>query len=621
MKRILMFTIAALALTFHGFAEDHQQPDIAVPLEDCASDPDHLVGDRAFMRRVWLDLTGVLPEAQTVEQFAASSNPEKRADMIDLALRSTAFVDRWTNYLEELFKSRFIIPTDPMFRNRFHEHLRQMVADGTPWDEMARDLITYSGLGIDPNSSMTFWIAGFIDTDFRLDYLDDQTTFITETMLGLKTDCISCHDGAFHLEPVNKGLSVMKRQQFWELSAFLASSYLYVPAEALDDRGNDEAFFSQLHFVEIDDPNFQNNGYLVAAEPFNQGEYVAESEAGDGMRKPRDGGVVSPRYFRTGETPQPGETRRQALARMLTQDRQFARNMVNRIWAHMIGEGFVDPLNDWDLGRLDAQSAAAFETTVQARTPALMEELTDGFIASGFDLRELMRTIANTPIYQWDYFSGETSCSDGNAYWRQSWRARRLEAEAILESYLRFLEIDLKYVVTGYPDRTFYSTWQMPGTLEPNPFALVGERDGDYYLLTDPRSLGYASFDDYYQTQNTVLQLLSQLGRDDRLQELPRRDESNIQIALLMMNNPTFSIYLENAGVSPFLAGLVRDLTGADSAAQEAAVRTLFLQALTREPTSSEMQFALDYVQQHDPQTAVTDLAWALINHPDFLYK
>lgn len=617
----LLLTLILVTSTF-AWAENPNSGVTGLErVSDCASDPANLIDDRAFMRRVWLDITGVIPEESVIQSFVNSNDPDKRHKMINLALNSSAFTDRWTNFFEEMFRSRYIFFFNPMFRNAFHAHIREMVAANTPWDEMAKDIIGYSGLGIGEQSSMTFYLTTFIDADFHLDFLDDQTTLITETMLGLKTDCISCHDGAYHLEEINKGLSVMTRQQFWELSAFLASSYLYLPYEALGDRGNDEAFFSQLSLVEVDDPEFELAGYLVAEEPYHTGEYYAFSEAGDGMRKPRNGGVVAPRYFRTGETPKAGETRRQALARMITADRQFARNMVNRVWAHMIGEGFVDPVDAWDLGRIDAETAEAFETTVQSRTPELMESLTDFFIEANYDIKELIRTIAQSPIYQWDYMQKQP-CEDAYSYWRDDHRVRRLEAEAIYESYLRFLDVDFKYIISGIYDKTFHSTWQMPGTIEPNPYGLIRETDrGEYYFVVDPTELGFASVEEFFFQQEITLRMMRDLGRDDRLNSIPRLNESSIQLSLLLMNSPITTFFLEDARNSPYLQSMINRAESGGHADREFVINDMFNKALIRPPTPAELDVAHASYHSGNAHQFVTNLAWALVNHPDFVYK
>ncbi len=619
----MLITVMLALFTFISVqAENPNQSSIGIEREnECVNDPANLVDDRAFMRRVWLDLTGVYPDESLIEQFVASQDPNKRSNMINLVANSDGYVDRWTNFFEELFRNRYVLFRTPMFRNKFHESLNQMVRENRPWNEMAQDIIRFAGLGVEEGSAMTFWLTGMIETDYRLDYLDDQTTMITETMLGLKTDCISCHDGAYHLEEVNKGLSVMTRQQFWELSSFLASSYLHVPYEAFDDRDDDERFFAQVHLVELDDTNFVQNGYLVAEEPFNTGEYLAQSEAGDGMRKPRDGGIVEPKFWRTGESPQEGETRRQALARMITSDRQFARNMVNRVWAHLIGEGFVEPLDGWDLGRLDEISANDFDTTVQAKTPDLMEVLTDQFIATNYDLRALIIDIANSSLYQWDYAKSKP-CHDAYKYWRGNQRVRRMEAESIYEAYLRFLELDFKYVVTGYPDRTFQSTWQMPGTIEPNPGALLKDTDRrDLIFITDPRTLGYQNQDDYFLQQGVALRMMRDLGRDNRLERIPRINETSIQLALMMMNNELMTFYIENMRASPFLTRMTEKAMRGDVAETQEVVESMFKRALLRLPNETEMDVAVSSIDSADARQSIANLAWVLINHPDFLHK
>ena len=172
-----------------------------------------------------------------------------------------------------------------------------------------------------------------------------------------------------------------------------------------------------------------------AYEEYENGDYLAESDAGTGMRPSRVGGVAQPVYLFTGEQPKPSETRREALARMITKDRQFARNIVNRIWAELFGSGFVTVDQGFDPARISKKMARVNKTTVQAKQAKLMERLTDYFIDSNFNARLLMKEILGSILYQIDYKNLPATAFPGEGpYFGGKQRVRRLDAESIIES-------------------------------------------------------------------------------------------------------------------------------------------------------------------------------------------
>lgn len=592
--------------------------------------------DRTFLRRVWLDLTGQLPSPSMAEAFLADPDPGKHSAEIDRLINSSAFTERWTTFFADIYQNHAILQLRGYWRNAFHDQLRTMIAENQPVDEMARSILTAQGKAIQPEAAMFFWAREALEEDYRLDYLDDQIAWVTDTMLGVQTLCISCHDGANHLEEVNVDLSVRHREDFWGMAAFVAPTYFYLDPEDFADYPQDDAEAQQdyvlqnLRVVDRDEPGFEPNMdtlFPILDSPrteanFRDGEYLAESTVGQGMRPPRQGGIIEPVYMFTGEKPRAGETRRQALARMITADRQFARNIVNRVWAHFFGRGFVEPLNGWDLARINQVTADANNTSVQPRNPELMAYLTDWFIQHDYDLRALVRIIANSQLYLWDYADtpfGEGAAFDGDpwAHWRDNSRLRRIDAESLVDSLFSTLGIQPQFHVLGEGQQTYASAWQMPDPAEPSILALV-----DLYFDGDQLKPGVSreSIDYLYFFQHITQTLQRDFGRGDYFNGVARTNEDTIQNALTLMNDPFSHYYLQAPQVFPNVQQWTTALANGQMTKSD-LVTTLYNVLLFREPSPAERQILMDHIANITPAEAVTDSLWILLNHPDFLYR
>lgn len=260
--------------------------------------------DYAFIRRVYLDFTGRLPQPQELKSFIASQDSDKRAKLIDQLLESEAFTLRWTAWFEDLFQNQRLEEA-ASFRNAFHETLHQMVAENRSWKDMAIQLIASRGRAQDPGSNFILYGTEFYDFDTALDMMDDLAGNMADRFLGIQINCISCHDGAYHLEDINKGLSTMKRQNFWAMAAMMAGVQLYLPKPYEQyDESDPAALYRDFFLVDLDDPSFKIRGGVFPFTSVNEDGsygYYALSEAGDGMRSPRNGGLIPPAYLFTGE--------------------------------------------------------------------------------------------------------------------------------------------------------------------------------------------------------------------------------------------------------------------------------------------------------------------------------
>lgn len=619
---VFLFTFTALA---------SEQPPLA-PAERQLTNlktGSMLSDELTFLRRLYLDATGIPPTREQVTAFRENSDIQKYRREIDRVLASDNFTDRWTTFFEDLFQNHDILFVTPgTLSNGFHRLIYDHVARNAGWDELATAILTDTGPVSSQKGAGMFWIKETFEENLRWDVLDDQAAWISQTMLGIRAECISCHDGA-RIYQVNKGLSQMSRADFWGLAAFLSANYVYEPYDA--PQNPEPGFFSNTRVIDTDAPGFNLNGFLLYAggdsevyfdDPmFGDGQYHAKSNPGQGMRPPRNGGIIEPRYPFTGETMQAGETRRQALARILTKDRQFARNMVNRIWAHFFGEGFVEPLEAWDLARIDPVTAAANDTTVQVRDRALLEYLTGRFINSGYDIRALIGEILNSRLYQWEYrnMTAEQAANSNLpwSYWRSDKRIRRIEAEAISMSYFRAMGMTPKFLVKDMSERNFHSPWGTPGSSTPD---FSGVYDFETGEQVDAIANGFNSEDEMYFFLQIAEQFNRQFGRGNYTFGELRNSDSTIQNNLFLMNDYLTNIYLEEPQYIPTVAFWIEQLEEGNVSNRD-FVQYMVADLLFRAPTTEEQQLLEQQLNSAEVEEAVSNIFWALINHADFIHR
>jgi uncharacterized protein DUF1549 len=195
-----------------------------------------LTNDSEFVRRIYVDLTGRIPTYEQAEAFLNNSSPNKRDALIDSLLSSPDFVDQFSHYFLERFQvrvgARLIgLPSGINFYN----YIRDFVAKDRPFDSVAREIISASG-DSDNSPPLAALIRQVEDTaNPRQDAWDDITNMVTTQFLGIRSECISCHNGRGHLEKINLHLTEHTRREFWRLSAFFSQMRLQLVS---DDNAN-----------------------------------------------------------------------------------------------------------------------------------------------------------------------------------------------------------------------------------------------------------------------------------------------------------------------------------------------------------------------------------------------
>jgi hypothetical protein len=351
-----------------------------------------LASDAEFARRAWLDATGRIPAPSELTAFLADKSANKRDQLVDTLTSSDGFIDKWTYYFEDLFRAGGRMGPG---LNLFHYWVREWLKLDRPYNEVVTDLLTGAGKSSFSVPGSLYYQRDFVkakddpetpdahDLVNQPDTVDEFTVTYSKVFLGISVACISCHDGAGHLEKVNLFLVRKKRDEFFSQAAFYGKTRQIMNWE---------------------------NGYQANTE------YTVDDEAPGYDRKaesilrvPRRGnGLSQPRFLLTGEAPKDGENARDGLARMMTSHIQFRRSLVNRIWGELMGFGIVEPVDDFDLDRYDPKNPPPAPWTIQPSNPALLDALAEDFGAHNYSFRHVVKTIMKSSAYQLSSsFAGE----------------------------------------------------------------------------------------------------------------------------------------------------------------------------------------------------------------------
>lgn len=517
--------------------------------------------DAEFIRRIYIDLTGRLPQPDEVRVFLEDSTPNKRDRVIESLLASSGYVDQWTLFFANKFQvtSGYYSYIGLQGRTLFYRFLRDFVERDRPYSDVVAEMLTAAG-DADSNGPANFLVRGWQDGDPMQDTWDTITDRVTTRLLGMKTECISCHDGRGHLEQINLYMTDRRRRDFWGMSAFFSRMSF--------QRLNVDGYGQRSRFFIVDR---STGNYSTDVNPTNPGP-----------RPSRYGGPYSPRWMFDGQAANSGNYRRD-LASILTSDRQFAKATVNYVWAQLLTYGLVDPADGWDLMRLSSASTPK-DWPLQLQHPELMERLADHLIQSNYSIKSLVRLIVSSNAYQLSSRYDEPWKPQYTRYFAKHF-PRRLAAEELWDAVTIATGTEVPMDVFGF-DQPLRFANQLPDP-------------------TEPRSNPY------------VVNFMNLFGRGDWW-NIARSSQPSLLQLLYTMNDS--QIVLRTFAARPDSPPTrVARIAGSERSDQD-AIRELYLATLTRYPSDSEIQTVL--TKKSGPRTDwLSDLQWALLNKLDFIFN
>ncbi len=535
--------------------------------------------DETFLRRASLDALGLAPTADQVRTFVADPSPDKRQRLIDDMVGTPEFAEQWAWFFGDLF--RLASQVGPV-QHPFQTWVKEWLTTDRPYDEFVRDLLTGVAKAHGSVPSLAFLARShqaksrivMSPDDYsihnRLDALDQFNVDVSRVFLGINTSCVSCHDGADHLEPLNRWLSERTREEFYRHSAFLGTTRLIT---TWDDRSK-----NVVVDLLVDD----------LARGYDTGDDAPYHTLSEGRFPRLEGLAYQPAFLLTGETPRPGENPRDAFARMLTSHRQFARATVNLVWGKLMTVAFVEPYNAFDLDRMDRLPEGETDPLPPRPTnPELLEALAVDFERSGYSFWHLVKTIMKSEVYG--------LAAQFPPEWKDTWE----------DAWTGYYPKRFVRVLTG-PELVDSLT---RATGAPAEFQLRGVPVQRVKELTTPRDLGGRRGTGEGAEIDALLQSFFQ---SNRMTPAPVGNRGSILQALLMMQSEVV-----NRRVASESGTRVAEL--ADSGREHAeVVEELFLWTLGRWPTASERELAGETLGTSLAEGAA-NLQWALLNSPEFL--
>jgi hypothetical protein len=484
--------------------------------------PSELCNDEQFIRRASLDIIGTLPTPEEVKKFLADRTPDRRDRLIDALLErpeySYYFANKWADVLRV---KRGQQPGAVKGTFAFHDWIRQAIATDKPYDQFTREILVATG---DPSQAPpTVWFHQLQNPE---QFVDD----VSQVFLGQRLACAQCHH-----HPYEK----WSQDDYWGLAAF---------------------------FGRVGRKNLQEPGGFANQQSTIQVIYTTPS---GGVTNKRTGqpAVMAPLAAPPMSVTAEDDPRQKLVDWMVdAKNAFFARAVANRYWAHFLGRGIVDPLDD-------------MRVTNPPSNPELLDALAKDLIDHKFSLKALIRTICKSRTYQLSSVPNEFNKQDKQAYAR--FYPRRMSAEVLYDAI----------------DQV---------TASPSAFGgLPQDRHAPRRAIMLPDE-GYSSY------------FLDVFGRPQRISacECERVSEANLAQALHLLNSDEVQNKLSRGGGRA-------ELLAKDPRPDADKIEELFLWALGRRPAADHLRLAMAHLGRYpqNKKQGYENILWALINTKEFVFN
>jgi hypothetical protein len=488
-------------------------------------------GDAEFLRRVYFDLIGHMPgpalrvDDTAIRDFLADTDPDKRDKLIDRLLRHPDFVTFWSLKFGDLLQ--ITTATMGTAANSYHLWLGNQLKldkDGTStsYAEMVRTLLLAKGSlkGGRPVAPAAYFAAPIEPGEIA-----EQ---VARRFMGIRMRCARCHDHP---------LDVWTQDDYYGFASFFGR--LRVETEG-------QPLAQQVKLVEEN-----------AVKHLRTGE----------TPPPKFLGGVQP------EAPEDGDPRQLVVDWLLDADNpRFARMAANWVWAHLVGRGVVEPVDD-------------LRDTNPPTNPALLDDLARNFQESGYDLRALIRTICQSETYQ--RTSTPIAGNEGDEQFYSHAPLKPLTAHQMADAIAQILQV-------------------------PNGYGMNQAKDKRAIEISDP------NVNDY------LLDILGRCDRSGGCEVGAMARPVSLKLALHLIIGDTINHkFLRGDSLVSQMAAAAREAEPADAAKVRAAqMESIYLRVYCRPPTDAETQFWTETLAEYDdPAEGLEDMVWAVLNSREFTFN
>lgn len=471
--------------------------------------------DATFLRRVSIDICGTLPTNEEVAQYLADTRSDKRERLVDRLLDRPEYASYFSLKWADILQNRgagYSTSKQRAGTTMFSSWIRDSLDSNKPYDKFVSEILTATGS--QSENPPAIWYRSVRKSP---EYVES----VAQAFLGVRVQCAQCHH-----HPTER----------WSQSDYFGLA----------------AVFARVG---------RKGGFADAEVPTD--EIIFLKDHGD-VQHPRTGQKLKPQplggpEFSIGIHDDP----RVSLARWMTRPDNpfFARTMANRMWAHFLGRGIVHPIDD-------------ARSTNPPSNPELLDALAQDFVSSGYDVKQLVRMIANSYAYRLDSVPQAGNAGDSQTFAR--YYPRRMTAETLLDGISQVLDVPTNF-------------GSMP----------LGTRAIE---LPD---------------ENFAAHFLDVFGRPARTTacECERVDAPALTQALELVNSNEIQRKLaENSGFAARLAKSEQPYP--------VLVDEIFVRFFARHPRPEELKAANDFLaHQPNREEAYRSLLWSLLATNEFLFN
>lgn len=494
--------------------------------------PAKICDDLTFLRRVSLDISGSLPEPGTAKSFLLDERKDKRSLLVDSLLESKEYADYWALKWADLLRVEEKT-LDPKGVHKIFTWLSEMIKQGKPLNQFTRDILCATGSTYE-NPPANFYRA--------LRFPVNRAEAVAQVFIGSRINCAKCHDHPFER---------VSQEDYYKFAAVFEG----IDYEIIENKRKDG--FDKHRFV---------GEQIVKLVP------IKDMDQKKLLKDPRTNERPVPGFLNAdADTLKSFDHRLDELASWVTSHPRFAKVQANRIWANLMGQPLIDPVDD-------------VRETNPASNPELINFLANELIKSDFNQRELIRLIANSATYQLSSDpQGISNVGPEENFARA--RVMRYPAEVLIDAAHQSMSVEALFSDTSKSNRAI----SMPGVesvhLSKDPY------HGDRFLKVFGKPARLTNSDAERSNETTLAQVF-ELTAGETINGIIKKEDNRVG-RLIGEGKDDLEI-----------------------------INELYWAVLTRPPSSAEWSLMLSYVSlAENRRSAIEDISWSLLNAKEFLLR